>query len=277
MEKDIWLDWAIELQSLAQAGLTYGKDKFDLERYERIREISAEIIANKSGLDFEKVKTLFCNEFGYQTPKIDTRAAIFKEDKILLVKENNNTWSLPGGWVDVNCSVKENTIKEVKEESGLDVGTDNGVGVNGIAPKVEKIHRAIYNATGCTMIKHVTTPDVVAVSCTGENMRPMIDDFAQIVGLDVKNEPWINGDTDECAKAIAKAAKGRNAVLIEGNGALVFGNTEGDIQALEIIMDKGCAAVVDCDIFNRPHYVPKAECFLMRTVYLAKYSKQIDE
>ncbi|MFR5371707.1 MAG: class II aldolase/adducin family protein, partial [Eubacterium sp.] len=135
----------------------------------------------------------------------------------------------------------------------------------------------IYNATGCTMIKHVTTPDVVAVSCTGENMRPMIDDFAQIVGLDVKNEPWINGDTDECAKAIAKAAKGRNAVLIEGNGALVFGNTEGDIQALEIIMDKGCAAVVDCDIFNRPHYVPKAECFLMRTVYLAKYSKQIDE
>ena len=76
---------------------------------------------------------------------------------------------------------------------------------------------------------------------------------------------------------IAKAAKGRNAVLIEGNGALVFGNTEGDIQALEIIMDKGCAAVVDCDIFNRPHYVPKAECFLMRTVYLAKYSKQIDE
>ena len=129
MEKDIWLDWAIELQSLAQAGLTYGKDKFDLERYERIREISAEIIANKSGLDFEKVKTLFCNEIGYQTPKIDTRAAIFKEDKILLVKENNSTWSLPGGWVDVNCSVKENTIKEVKEESGLDVTADKIIAV----------------------------------------------------------------------------------------------------------------------------------------------------
>ena len=129
MEKDIWLDWAIELQSLAQAGLTYGKDKFDLERYERIREISAEIIANKSGLDFEKVKTLFCNEIGYQTPKIDTRASIFKEDKILLVKENNSKWSLPGGWVDVNCSVKENTIKEVKEESGLDVTADKIIAV----------------------------------------------------------------------------------------------------------------------------------------------------
>lgn len=192
--------------------------------------------------------------------------------------DKKDAGKMPESICDLGSSVRcGSTFTLTVGDKTLDVSTDNGVGVNGIAPKVEKIHRAIYNATGCTMIKHVTTPDVVAVSCTGENMRPMIDDFAQIVGLDVKNEPWINGDTDECAKAIAKAAKGRNAVLIEGNGALVFGNTEGDIQALEIIMDKGCAAVVDCDIFNRPHYVPKAECFLMRTVYLAKYSKQIDE
>lgn len=67
----------------------------------------------------KKVKELFCDEVGYQTPKLDTRVAIFREDKILLVKENNGTWSLPGGWVDVNVSVKENTIKEVKEEAGL--------------------------------------------------------------------------------------------------------------------------------------------------------------
>ena len=68
--------------------------------------------------EFEKVKNLFCNETGYQTPKIDTRAAIFKDDKILLVHENNGTWSLPGGWCDLNVSVTENTIKEVKEEAG---------------------------------------------------------------------------------------------------------------------------------------------------------------
>lgn len=121
---NIWLQWAIELQSLAQAGLFYGKDVFDKERYERIREISAEMISHKSDLSLEKVKDLFCNEIGYQTPKLDTRAAIFKNDKILLVKEKNGTWSLPGGWVDVNVSVKENTIKEVKEESGLDVSAD---------------------------------------------------------------------------------------------------------------------------------------------------------
>lgn len=119
-----WLQWAVELQSLAQAGLFYGKDQFDIERYERIREISAEMVSFQSDLPVDKVKDLFCNEIGYQTPKLDTRAAIFKEDKILLVKENNGTWSLPGGWVDVNLSVKENTIKEVNEEAGLNVSAD---------------------------------------------------------------------------------------------------------------------------------------------------------
>ena len=77
------------------------------------------MMAELSGLQVEKVKDLFCNETGYQTPKIDTRAAIFKEGKILLVHENNGTWSLPGGWCDVNVSVTENTIKEVKEEAGI--------------------------------------------------------------------------------------------------------------------------------------------------------------
>ena len=70
------------------------------------------------------MKDLFCNEIGYQTPKLDTRAAIFQQDKILLVKEKNGTWSLPGGWVDVDLSVEENTIKEVKEEAGLNVTAD---------------------------------------------------------------------------------------------------------------------------------------------------------
>ncbi|MDD2980833.1 MAG: NUDIX hydrolase [Hespellia sp.] len=125
MEKnEKWLQWAVELQGLAQAGLYYGADKFDLERYERIRDISAEMISYKSEIPLEKVKELFCNEVGYQTPKLDTRAAIFQGDKILLVQESNGTWSMPGGWVDVDVSVKENTIKETKEEAGLDVTAD---------------------------------------------------------------------------------------------------------------------------------------------------------
>ncbi len=124
-----WLQWVIELQSLAQAGLTYGKDVYDHERYERIREISAEILAHMTDIPLDKVKSLFCNESGYQTPKIDTRAAIFKDGKILLVRENNGKWSLPGGWCDVNVSVGENTVKEVKEESGLDVVADRVIAI----------------------------------------------------------------------------------------------------------------------------------------------------
>lgn len=119
MEK--WLKWAIEIQSLAQSGLTYTDNVYDIERYKRLREISAEIIAEKTYLSIDKVKNLFCNETGYQTPKIDTRAVIFKDNRILLVHENNGTWSLPGGWCDVLESIKSNTEKEVREETGLNV------------------------------------------------------------------------------------------------------------------------------------------------------------
>ena len=121
MEK--WLKLAIEIQSLAQNGLEYSNNVYDIERYKRLREITAEMLEMKTGISVEKVKDLFCNETGYQTPKLDTRAAIFKDNKILLVHENNGTWSLPGGWVDVLETVKSNTIKEVKEETGLDVIT----------------------------------------------------------------------------------------------------------------------------------------------------------
>lgn len=129
MSGNKWLDFAIELQSIAQAGLTYCKDIFCTERYERIREISAQMMSEISDVPTEKVKELFCNETGYQTPKIDTRAAIFKDGKILLVHESNGKWSLPGGWCDVNVSVGENTVKEVKEEAGLDVVPEKIVAV----------------------------------------------------------------------------------------------------------------------------------------------------
>lgn len=116
-----WLEWAKELQFIAQAGLTYSKDAFDIGRFERIREISAEMLSLQSGVPLEKARDLFCNEVGFQTPKLDTRAAIFRDNKILLVRENNGFCSLPGGWVDVNQTVKSSAEKEAKEEAGLDV------------------------------------------------------------------------------------------------------------------------------------------------------------
>ena len=116
-----WLNWAKEIQSIAQNGLTYTKDIFDKERFERLREISAEIMSLYSELPVQKIKYLFCNEEGFQTPKIDTRAVIFKDNKILLVKEKDGRWSLPGGWCDFDQTIKTNTEKEVLEEAGLNV------------------------------------------------------------------------------------------------------------------------------------------------------------
>ena len=88
---DRLLDYAIRIQSIAQAGLQYGKDKYDRERYAELREIAAEMISAKTEISMEKVRDLFCNETGYQTPKIDTRAAVFIDGKILLVHEKNGT------------------------------------------------------------------------------------------------------------------------------------------------------------------------------------------
>ncbi len=121
MSQDKWLEWAVRLQALAQTGLAYGKDVYDMERFEEIRQIAAEMLVEPSGQPLEVVKDLFCNETGYQTPKLDTRAAIFQEDKILLVQENDGLWSLPGGWCDVDQSIKDNVVKS-KGRSGAGCG-----------------------------------------------------------------------------------------------------------------------------------------------------------
>lgn len=151
-QNEKWLQWAVELQALAQAGLFYGKDIFDIERFERIREISAEMISYKSEISLETVKELFCSESGYQTPKLDCRAAIFEDDKILLVKENDGLWSLPGGWVDANLSVLENTIKEAKEEAGLDVTADRVIAIQ----DRDKHNYPIYVYKICKVFVHCT-------------------------------------------------------------------------------------------------------------------------
>lgn len=121
MLQDRWLQWAVELQSLAQAGLFYSKDPYDIERFQRIREISAEIISHQADIPLPRAVELFCCESGYQTPKLDTRAAVFQDGKILLVQEGDGRWSLPGGWADVDISVGESAVKEVREEAGLEV------------------------------------------------------------------------------------------------------------------------------------------------------------
>jgi ADP-ribose pyrophosphatase YjhB (NUDIX family) len=114
-----WLEWARQLQTIAQAGLTYAQDTFDIERYEAIRRLAAEMLAAQANADLTAVQNLFAGEYGHPTPKVDVRGAIFKDDTILLVKERaDGGWTLPGGWADINESPAQAVVREVYEESG---------------------------------------------------------------------------------------------------------------------------------------------------------------
>ncbi|MCM3920679.1 NUDIX hydrolase [Frankia sp. AiPs1] len=115
-----WLPWVRELHSIAQAGLAYSQDPYDLERFEQLRRLSYEIAAHCTVVTVEAAEGLFGGEVGYQTPKVDVRGVLFDGDRILLVREKEDGgWSLPGGWADVGLTPAEVVVKEIFEEAGL--------------------------------------------------------------------------------------------------------------------------------------------------------------
>ena len=121
MTKDslLWVDWISRLQAIAQNGLAFTKDKFDIERYHALQQLTAEIASRLNGMKPEEFMAIFTAETGYATPKIDVRGAVFKDHKILLVKEQaDDCWSLPGGFADVGQSPAECIVREILEESG---------------------------------------------------------------------------------------------------------------------------------------------------------------
>lgn len=122
MNSALWLEWARRLQAIAQTGLTYAKDPFDVERYGAIREIAAEIMAGGAGVtDAARILDLFRGDVGYATPKVDVRTAVFDGGRVLLVREREDgLWTLPGGWADIGSAPGANAVREVREESGYE-------------------------------------------------------------------------------------------------------------------------------------------------------------
>jgi ADP-ribose pyrophosphatase YjhB (NUDIX family) len=117
-----WLSIGRELRAIAQIGLTFCRDPFDRQRFERIRELAAAVIAQGSGQAHDPLLEHFRLDTGYATPKVDVRAAVFVDARVLLVREmSNELWSLPGGWADVNQTAAECAVREVAEESGYQV------------------------------------------------------------------------------------------------------------------------------------------------------------
>jgi ADP-ribose pyrophosphatase YjhB (NUDIX family) len=122
MKQPELLHWAQRLQAIAQNGLTYSKDPFDVERFNQVRQIAAEILAAGSAATTpEALVELFKRNFGYATPKVDVRAAVFRENRVLLVQERSDgAWTLPGGWADIGDAPSVAAVREVREESGYE-------------------------------------------------------------------------------------------------------------------------------------------------------------
>ena len=117
-----WLQWAQEIQALSQTGLAFSTIPYDVERYTRLMEIAAEIVAGHSSLAREQVLEDFAAQPGYATPKVDVRGAVVREGQILLVQERvDGLWCMPGGWADVGDMPSEMVVREVREESGFHV------------------------------------------------------------------------------------------------------------------------------------------------------------
>lgn len=125
-----WLGWAREIFSLSQSGLTYSGNQYDIERYKRLQEITAEIIASQSDLAKESVLDSFSMQAGYITPKVDVRGAVVENGKILLIQERaDGKWAMPGGWADLGNSPASVAEREVWEESGFRVKAEKVVAV----------------------------------------------------------------------------------------------------------------------------------------------------
>ncbi len=117
-----WIDWAQEIFSLSQAGLTYSQNPFDIDRYRRLQEITAEMIASQSEISQEAVLKSFSMQAGYITPKVDVRGAVVRDGRILLIQERSDgNWAMPGGWSDLGNSPASAAEREVWEESGFRV------------------------------------------------------------------------------------------------------------------------------------------------------------
>lgn len=125
-----WLEWAREIQALAQTGYHYAENNYQRERYHRLMEIAAEIISAHTDLEYAHLTDVFQAQTGYATPRVDVRGAVFMDGKLLLVRERaDNGWTMPGGWADVGDVPSQAAEREVWEEAGFHVKARQVIGV----------------------------------------------------------------------------------------------------------------------------------------------------
>lgn len=196
-----WLEWAREIQGLAQTGLQYAENDYQRERNQKLLAIAAEIVSEHTDLPNEQVEEIYKSQIGYATPRLDVRGAVFRNDKILLVRERfDGGWTLPGGWVDVGNVPSEAVEREVWEEAGFRVEAKKVIGVydaNRVSP-LELFH-AVKIVYYCEIIDGEARPsnetsdvaffgqDEVPANLSGERTQPrqISHAFSQLINPDL--------------------------------------------------------------------------------------------
>jgi 8-oxo-dGTP pyrophosphatase MutT (NUDIX family) len=157
-----WLEWAREIQALAQTGTRYASNEFQRLRYRRLSEVATEIVSEHADVDREALLHTFHDQRGYATPKVDVRGAVFSEDRLLLVQERaDGGWTLPGGWADVGDVPSEAAELEVWEEAGFRVKASKVIGVydTNRADPMELFH-AFKLIFLCDLVSGTATPSL---------------------------------------------------------------------------------------------------------------------
>lgn len=171
-----WLAWAREIQAISQTGETYAQNDFQRERYKRLREIAAEIVAEHTNLAANQIKMLYEVQQGYATPKVDVRGAVFQDSKLLLVQERiDGGWTMPGGWADIGDLPSKAAEREVWEEAGFRVKAQRVVGIydaNRLEPM--NLFHAYKIVFLCDLIDGFANPslETSAVGFFGKNEIP---------------------------------------------------------------------------------------------------------
>jgi len=173
-----WLEWAREIQALAQTGSHYAENDYQRQRNQRLLEIAAEIVSEHSKIEYGQVLQVFRSPIGYATPRVDVRGVVFQDGKILLVQERmDGGWTLPGGWADVGDVPSQAAEREVKEEAGFLVKARKVVGVydtNRIG-QLELFH-AFKIVFMCELIggEAMISEETSAVAFYGQNELPAV-------------------------------------------------------------------------------------------------------
>ena len=154
-EFETWFRWANRIRAIAQTGLAFATDVYDRDRYAELREIAADCLSRLTCIPRAGLQRLFAEETGYPTPKIEVRAAVFQEGRVLLVRERDEAlWALPGGWADIGYSPGDAAAKEVFEESGYIVKPRKILAMldRSKRPRPPSIHYVYRLFVGCDLI-----------------------------------------------------------------------------------------------------------------------------